>query len=275
MQSNNYGGAINHKDTQTDVQCEYKTGWEGGTVEFISPCFLQLEDITTASMPFSIISQEDFATIDGSFVYGGLLDRCRISIVTGILNRTIPYQILKNNIMHIKSTNADKPVIASTPYQLCFCKSENNYNCSKIDQRKVYRGQRFTVSLSALMQSSVTTSSLVTAKVTSTARIKLNQGMQNLTSNCTALSYNLYSTAPYQQLTLYPNGPCRDTGLATAIINVTFLPCPDGFIQHNEQCVCEQRLQAYNAECIIDHTVYIKRKAGLTYWMNALYANGT
>ena len=61
----------------------------------------------------------------------------------------------------------------------------------------------------------------------------------------------MYSTEQVEQLVLYPDEACRDTGLAQAIVNVTFLPCPDGFVQSGDQCVCEKRLQTYTDQCIV------------------------
>lgn len=55
-----------------------------------------------------------------------------------------------------------------------------------------------------------------------------------------------------EELVLYPDGPCRDTGLVKAVVNVTLLLYPDAFTQYGEQCVCEERLLQYNAECIIN-----------------------
>ena len=98
------------------------------------------------------------------------------------------------------------------------------------------------------------------------ARLETYQRTQFISRNCTGLSYNFYSTEEQEELKLYPEGgSCHDIGLAQAIINVTFLPCPDAFVQSNDECVCEERLQIYNAECtIFDDEIYITRKAGST-----------
>ena len=93
--------------------------------------------------------------------------------------------------------------------------------------------------------------------------------------HCSQISYNLYSTEDFEELVLYPDGPCRDTGVATAIINVTLLPCPAGFQKSEEKCVCEERLQAYNVSCTIDRDISIMRRAGSRVWIDALYDNET
>ena len=67
---------------------------------------------------------------------------------------------------------------------------------------------------------------------------------------CSKLSYRLYSTQDTDQLILYPDGPCRDTGVARAVFNVMFKPCHDGFMKSGENCVCEEILNEYNARCM-------------------------
>ena len=275
-----YGGALYHTDNPTEYQCNYDGGDWRGTIELVAPCFLKLEGLSTTGTPYSMISQLDSAGKDGGFIYGGLLDRCRMEIMlndTSVLNDTVPFELLENNIFHITPAESHSPPVTSKPYQLCFCESDSEYNCSRVDQQVLYRGQTFQVSLLAHSQGYNSTSTTVTAIVDSTAMIKLTQSMQPITSGCVPLTYNLYSTGLYETMTLYPEGPCRDTGLvATAVVNVTFLPCPNGFIQHVEKCVCEERLQIYDADCVIDDTVYIRRKTGSKFWMNPLFTvNGT
>lgn len=63
--------------------------------------------------------------------------------------------------------------------------------------------------------------------------------------------------------------------MARAVINVTLLPCPHGFIQSNEQCVCDERLREYDASCTIDEDISITRGGASQFWMSALYENET
>ena len=272
-----YGGALYHTDNPTEYQCNYNGG---KPIVFVASCFIKLEGLTTTDTPYSMISQLDSAGGDGGFIFGGLLDRCRMEIMlnaTSVLNDIVPFELLENKIFHITPAESHSPPVTSKPYQLCFCESDSEYNCSRVDQQVLYRGQTFQVSLLAHSQGYNSTSTTVTAIVNSTARIKLTQSMQPITSGCVPLTYNIYSTGLIETMTLYPEGPCRDTGLvATAVVNVTFKPCPNGFIQHVEKCVCEERLQIYDADCVIDDTVYIRRNTGSKFWMNPLFTmNGT
>ena len=119
------------------------------------------------------------------------------------------------------------------------------------------------------------TSTHVIAKTSKTARLKLNQSNQILSNDCSELYYTLYSTKSTEELVLYPEGPCRDTGLAKAVIEVSLLPCPDAFILSDEECVCEERLQQLDAECVIDEEIYIIRRNGSNFWINGIYTNGS
>ena len=124
----------------------------------------------------------------------------------------------------------------------------------------------------ALSQGNSITSSTNIAKLSKTSRLKLDQTSKQINPNCSTLSYNMYSTEQVEQLVLYPDEACRDTGLAQAIVNVTFLPCPDGSVQSGDQCVCEKRLQTYTDQCIVgDEKNYITKKPDSRFWIG--YSN--
>ena len=127
--------------------------------------------------------------------------------------------------------------VSSLPYQLCFCESTLVYNCSEVKSFKIHRGQEFRVFLLALNQVQSPVATLVRAVTSPSASLKLNQNLQHFLSHCHDHVYNLHSTESHEELVLFPaDGPCRDTGLARAVINVTLYPCPHAFIQSGKQC---------------------------------------
>ena len=139
---------------------------------------------------------------------------------------------------------------------------------------RVYRGQEFTVFLLAFNQVRGTIPTPVRVITSANASLKLNQNLQHFPSYCYGHTYNLYSTEEHEELVFYADGgPCHDTGLARAVIDVALLPCPYAFIQAGQHCECEERLQVYGVECIIDREVYISRKAGSKFWMSILLVN--
>ena len=75
-------------------------------------------------------------------------------------------------------------------------------------------------------------------------------------------------------MTLFPdNGPCRDFGIGRTLINVTFLPCPNGFFKNGSECVCEESLQRFNVFCNVDDFSFEWRSASERFWVGALYEN--
>ncbi len=272
-----YGGAIYHQDAPNSDQCELKPGT---FVPHIPQCFLNMRDLNYFSIFFTIISHNNSANEDGSFLYGGLLDRCRMYTTTLsflTLNLSIPYQFVVQQVLQIDSADSSTNTITSEPYMLCFCETDQVPDCSGMKNIAVYRGQEFTIPLIAYAQGNTIASTQVTARIRRTASLRLNQSLQTLNSYCSNKTYNLYSTEMSEELTLYVDGPCRDTGLATAVVNVTFWPCPDAFNRSSDRCECEERLQTYDVECIIDseERIYIKRKTAdsVLFWMSTLYVN--
>ena len=179
-----------------------------------------------------------------------------------------------NNILNFDGIQKDAREISSEPYQLCFCVKERLPNCTEPKSVEIYPGQKFNVFLIALDQ----TMTSVTTKITATSvrsRLNSDQSSQTLEPECSKLSYNLYSTQDTDQLILYPDGPCRDTGLARAVVNVTFRQCPDGFMKSGENCVCDEILNEYNASCTITDNATISRKVGSEFWVQGWYENET
>ena len=78
---------------------------------------------------------------------------------------------------------------------------------------------------------------LVTAILSPTASLKLLQNPQQLLRHCSNLTYNLYSTEESEEVILYPQGPCHDTGLARVILNLTLLSYPKVLHAHTQSCV--------------------------------------
>ena len=180
-----------------------------------------------------------------------------------------------DNILNIQTlNNSTSPVsnaITSEVFTLCFCESDENYDCIGIKQISTLRGRRFNISVLAFSQGNTTTAATILAKVSETARLRINQNSKQIEANCSTLSYSMYSDNVTEQLVLYPDAPCRDTGLARAVIKVTFEICPPGFVVLDGECICERRLRKYTDRCIIgDNDTYIE-KNGSRLWVG--YSN--
>ena len=276
-----YGGGIYSDDNALSAQCNFEHADIVKKTD-LPYCFLWFVNV----LPFNawVYSWRNTAGADGSFLYGGMLDRCQL-LIDGFSGKSsiVPYVFLKTIFIfdifdqNPHSTQSGVRKMTSQPYQLCFCKEgSSSYNCSGIKNIEIHRGQKFILPLLALDQFKYFVSTHITAKVRESATLKLNQSYQVLPRHCSLLSYNLYSTKDSEELVLYLDGPCRDTGVAKAVINVTLLPCPDGFNKSNEQCICEERLREYGIlNCTIDEGISIIREAASKVWVSALYENGT
>ena len=178
------GGVMYHKDDPTLTQCvEQKTLLEPS-------CFIQVKDPQSAK----IISYKDTARNNGGFLFGGLLEKCKLGI-SGY-STTVAYNILHQSVFRVKSSST--PAISSDPYYLCFCNyGTNEYNCSvKETKFHLVRGQQFTISLIAFAQPGntvINTPATIFTKVSSLANLDLAQSQQTLYPQCTNVSYNLYS----------------------------------------------------------------------------------
>ena len=258
-----YGGAIFHKDIVTPIQCKEKISEEDN-------CFLQFDSRTQQAR---IESYENSAGKGGNFLYGGLLDMCYLEGDYEIENSSYDYLMNEGYIRIVSQDNtSSNKEIESKPLRLCFCYNNSfNYDIDcNMKSIEIQRGQELNVSLVAIGQGQSILSTNITA-LGENIRLKHNQTFQNTSRQCSSLQYSLYSNSDHGELELYPNGPCRDTGLAKAIVKVTFLPCPNGFRQSDEECVCDKRLEKYGAQCIIgQENNFIKRKETDTFWMSLL-----
>ena len=235
-----YGGVIYYEDATSAFQCKY--GCQNCEALLLPYCSVQFAiniELKRDYILATVSSHNDSSEIDGSFMYGGLLDRCQVPAKYSSTSRkeAVPFEVFLSDF-RFDSFHA----ITSQPYQVCFCNDESVYDCMGIISIEVYRGQTFAVSLLALDQTKASTSTQINAKVRGNGRLKSKQSYQTLASNCSELKYTMYSIGNNEELTLYPDGPCRDIGQSKAVVNVTLLPCPHGFIESYDECICEEEL---------------------------------
>jgi hypothetical protein len=258
-----YGGVIFHKDTPNTLQCSFMDNSETADRFLSLPyCFLQRQDFIVTG---SIISSNNSATQGGSFLYGGLLDRCRPYKE----NVNTEYALMTNEYL------LSQMELSSEAYELCFCNHSRAYHsrekCLGSKNIVVQRGQKFTLSLIALAQGRSFIPTMVSA-VPRNSNLGALQSNQKIIHGCSNLTYSLRSAGTQSELILLPNGPCQDTGLALVSINVTFLPCPVGFIQIRDGCVCEERLKNYRVQCRIDRDIQFIKSNSSNFWIGVLQA---
>ena len=264
------GGVMYHRDSPTITQCSnsFRAGYNT-----LPNCFLQFQHYSHR-YPAIIVSRNDSAEREGNFMFGGLMDRC-----------TFRYHYyyshdIGNAISIYPGSRPTANDITSEPYSLCLCTKFSHYSFCIVKSNaryfkvEVYSGQKIIVPLLAKTQYS-NTAAVVTAITSSTARLETYQTSQPLPYYCIPLSYTVYSNESHEQVVLYPDGPCKDTGEARVVIDVNLLPCPDGFTQSGEICTCEDRLHDYPVNCTIADTPYLTKTTGLDFWMGVSYTNNT
>ena len=90
---------------------------------------------------------------------------------------------------------------------------------------------------------------------------------------CTKLRYRIFSVSETENIVMYAEGPCGNTGSASCTISVTFLQCPDGFQLYGDQCLCSSQLQCHasnTTHCDVDGQLIVKSG---DFWMGSLYRN--
>ena len=269
-----YGGGIYNVDNPTPIQCSYN---EDTKYQELPHCFMlfnKTEESIFLQRKTTIVSNYDSAGVSGSFLYGGLLDRCLLDHLDQQAIKT-SYRFLK--VVQILRINPrmqqDNEVITSKPYHLCFCDGFSRSRCIRSLHREIHRGEAFNVPLFATAQGNSVISTSVTAITSSTASLDLLQTPQHLPRYCSNLTFNLYSNEGKEELILYPEGLCTDSGQDRVAVHLTLLPCPYGFFPVPDgQCLCDKRLRNYNVIC---EKFSFRKAAHMQFWMGTEYVNGS
>ena len=206
-------------------------------------------------------------------MYGGQLDYCKLFTESGneIRYDDSPIELFRN-ISYIENEDNITVEIASDPVLICFCNDEVP-NCMAERSVQTVTGRAFSLSLVTVGQGNFTVPSSVRVGLDSHFQLDPVQNIQTTGKVCSNVTYSLFSSQTSAKLILYPDGPCRDTGMARRVVQVTFLPCPDGFMLSGVECVCEERLQPYTTSCNVSDSS-IERKEN-NFWMKAVYNSGT
>lgn len=237
------GGAIYVNDKSYFGVCDYGNSLVT-TPEY--ECFIQHINLDSAAK--KIILFENNMAISGSSIYGGLLDRCHMTgsqCSNGMaLFKAISYTV-----------NESHHSINSGPTRLCIC-SIDTVNCSINEiYLSVFKGETITLNMTAVDQFGNGLEARVISNLSSPTSgglsgVKPGQLLQTLSSNCSPLKYNVYSTGNTEQIQVYPEGPCIDRGVSLFTIQLSFKPCPRGFQEHNGSCECHRSL--HGSTCNID-----------------------
>ena len=281
-----YGGALFVSDNTNTGNCESVTG-KANSVATLTECFFQALALHPYQQSFFInlyvcntFFKNNSATVAGSSLYGGLLDRCTVSPAAEIFKKypklttsTLSTKSYFLNVTSLQEQDFDSTFsISSDSVRVCFCRGNNQIDCSYIPPSiTVKKGETLNVSLVAVDQDSNTKpNSIVHGFVSLQATLGEKQSIQqtSIDGSCTELMYNVLSPHHSEQLHLYSDGPCMGKGISTAILTVSIKPCPVGFIDTGLRCDCDPRLYPeYVSHCSIDKESVMRRK-----FVNAWFA---
>ena len=234
-----YGGALYIDDQSNPDLCNGSSSTE---------CFFQILALNPGELMNVIELQnealnftENSANSTGDAIFGGLLDRCMLNILTP--SRSQIYGV--NYIQNISNID-DVDLISSRPVRLCFCMDDTpdcSYHPSTI---YVMKGHTFNISVVAVDQVNHTLESNVEAFLSSNDGL-LGEGQKNQSvTTCTNknLTYNIITPHETEQLLLNAVGPCGNAHASQRRVQVIFTDCtcPIGFqpvANVNTSCECE------------------------------------
>ena len=264
------GGAIFVNDETNTGVCD--SSGSMSRLSVTSECFFQVVDLYRQNGILKLVFESNNAS-KGSVMYGGLLDRCRITVLTNssFFDTNLGSSFAPSfGLSYFKNVSKfyDLNSIASDPVKLCFC-NENNTNCSiHVQTRQIEKGNYFNVSVAALDQAGHMLSAPIIAELLPTSTGSLGDGQQSqvISDACTTLTYSVTSFNDNETIMLYADGPCRNAGPSIRIINVTFseCTCPIGFQPNLPnaskcECVCDSKLEGkFIQNCTIESETFTK-----------------
>ena len=245
-----FGGAVYVDDSTNSGTC---------IGDSTSECFFQvlaLHQFPVRSTTRSISLSQNYAYA-GSALFGGLLDRCRVSPFAEIHHvMDLNYH---NGIEYIRgvSTISGLSSISSHPVRLCSCINEvPQCNYTQLHSIKVKKGEMFSISLIAVDQIGQGVNATIQSSLTFTeSGLDEGQLTQRIINKCTTLYFSVSSPHAFETLSLYASdGPCRDAELSTIRFKIEFLQCtcPLGFQVSNlntTNCMCECHERINDVTC--------------------------
>ena len=231
-------------------------------------CFYQLPG-GDSSHNTRLVFRNNYAEREGSALYGGAIDNCRL---TG-LDRYCSGDVF-DTIFEIEYGNKNSEIYPN-PLRICPCQ-HNHLDCSNLQIYKtVYPGETFQVSVIAFGWQKIPISAEVRSRIQgNNGELQRSQYTQQTNSNCTLLNFTVFSLSNSVLLQLNEDGACGTFGY-TLNINLTVNQnCPLGFTisEMNKSCVCEQRLQRFTSSCSIT-SGNITRELGQQFWVGYVHEN--
>ena len=176
-------------------------------------------------------------------------------------------------ISELNNSESNTLPISSHPVRVRFCKNDQLEYKSQSFHVRVKKGRSFGVPLVAVDQVNHIVNATIQISLSSNfGGLDEDQSLQKTTESCTDIALSVFSPNEYEELILYPRGPCRDAQLSIGQIFVQFLPCtcPIGFQSVETTrctCECDSKLSTFITECHEDNKTVVR--VG-TFWISYL-----
>ncbi len=142
----------------------------------------------------------------------------------------VKYSSIQGFANNIEQSSTSKPV------RICLCNSTNQVVCgSQPVPRRVEKDEVFAIHVAAVDQLNHTVNATVHNYVSSTlGRLGEGQQVQSIRSSCGVITFSIISPKLNEELVIYAEGPCKDLGISSLRVPISFIPChcPLGFEQN-------------------------------------------
>ena len=274
----NYGGAVYVSD---DGMCALSTS----NKEYFFQALALYRNVTLPILDSNdnvkckkVYFEHNQARIAGSSLYGGLLDRCRISpLAELLLSNTSESFILSNRTITVgglayfrSMSNVKTSDIASPPVRVCFCRDgqpDCSYNPAPVPIRKDQLTE-IPLSLAVLDQ--------INRPIEATIYNRLSSGddlcqhhIQTNDGNCSVINFTAslnLNESQKDELILLTDGPCKEIpdSQVRLTFNVYCPKCPIGFelLKDEEgcRCECDESLLPFISNCQLSSNAIIRDK---------------
>ena len=264
--SASYGGAIYVSD---DGMCSLTTldDCPFQALAMYSPMLVE-DDITDTRCKNVLHFNDNMATSSGEDLFGGLLDRCKVSMFAepNVNNVNMDYSfsngtVITNGYEYLMSiSNIVGEHISSEPIRVCFCREGSgqpdcDYQPPPIIVKK---GQQrsITLSLSVVDQIHKPLKEAIIISQFESGNYLCQNYIQNTDGSCTKLDFGVDSDNTTEVLIIsVGEGPCKDTEKSQARVTLNYQcnNCPIGFeIDENIDschCDCDSQLWPHFTNC--------------------------
>ena len=209
-----------------------------------------------------LVFEHNSASEAGTILFGGKLDRCTENASTTTFSLFTELAVLITN-------DTITSVISSEPLLICPCVSGIPHCESRTSYISVIPGEAFQLSAVAVGQGNGSIPTTIRSYFelhNETAEIGDGEHTQTTGKQCTDIMYTIFSSQNSETLFLYPDGPCRDVGIAKHTVHVSILPCPHAFELMNSMCTCEKRIRSFTNSCNVSDDT-IQRSDGSNFWL--------